>query len=133
MKKILLDTNAYSNYLRGDEEVLNVLSNATIVYLSVIVLGELYSGFKGGNKESWNKELLQKFIEKPTVNIFDVTIETSEIFAEIKNSLKISGNPLPINDVWIAASTIETGSVLITNDDHFEKIPGIRFYNYLKT
>ncbi len=130
MKTILLDTNAYSNYLRGNEEVLSVLSGANIVYLSVIVLGELYTGFKGGKKEFWNRGLLQKFIEKPTVSILDVTIETSEIFAEIKNSLKASGNPLPINDVWIAAGTVETGSVLITNDDHFGKIPGLRFYNY---
>jgi tRNA(fMet)-specific endonuclease VapC len=132
MKNILLDTNAYSNYLRGNENVFNVLSNANIAYMSVIVLGELYSGFKGGNKESWNKNILYKFLKKPTVNILDATIETSEIFAEIKNSLKISGNPIPIHDVWIAAHSIETGSVLVTNDDHFEKIPGIRFWNYSK-
>jgi tRNA(fMet)-specific endonuclease VapC len=132
MNKILLDTNAYSNYLRGNENVFNVLSDANIVYMSVIVLGELYSGFKGGNKESWNKGLLLKFLKKPTINILDATIETSEIFAEIKNTLKISGNPVPINDVWIAAHSIETGSILVTNDDHFGKIPGIRFWNYLK-
>ena len=101
MKKILLDTNAYSNYLRGNAEVLNVLSDANIVYMSVIVLGELYARFKGGRKESWNKKLLQKFIEKPTVSTIDVTIETSEIFGEVKNALKASGNPIPMNDVWI--------------------------------
>ena len=131
MKKILIDTNAYSSYLLGNENMLNILSNANIVYMSVIVLAELYYGFKGGNKESWNKELLLNFIDKPTVNIIDVTIETSEIFAEIKNYLKSAGNPIPINDVWIAAHSIETGSVLITNDDHFKKIHGIRFQNYL--
>ncbi len=128
MKKILLDTNAYSNFLRGNENILSVLSNANIVYMSVIVLGELYSGFKGGNKESRNKELLRTFIQKPTINILDVTIETSEIFAEIKNSLKMSGNPIPINDIWIAAHSIETGSVLVSIDNHFEKIPGIRIW-----
>lgn len=128
MKKILLDTNAYSNLLRGDEQVLDALSIAAIVHMSVIVIGELLSGFKGGAKETYNKKLLQEFIEKPTVNVLDVTIETSEIFAEIKNVLKTSGSPIPINDVWIAAHAVETGSVLITNDEHFKRIPGIRIF-----
>lgn len=131
MKKILLDTNAYSRLLGGDERILNTLSNADIVYMSVIVLGEIYSGFKGGTKEAWNKELVQKFIDKPPVSVLDVTIETSEIFAEIKNTLKKSGNPVPINDIWIAAHSIETGSVLITFDEHFAKIQGLRLWDLI--
>jgi tRNA(fMet)-specific endonuclease VapC len=129
MKKILLDTNVYSRFLAGNEQVLNIISKADIVYMSLIVLGELYSGFKGGSKEAWNKELLQKFLDKPTVSILDATIETSEIFAEIKNTLKTSGNPIPINDIWIAAHSIETGSVLITFDLHFKKILGLRLWD----
>ncbi|MCB1193303.1 MAG: type II toxin-antitoxin system VapC family toxin [Leptospiraceae bacterium] len=132
MKKILLDTNAYSNYLRGDENVLSALSEANIVYMSIFVLGELYSGFKNGTKESWNKENLHSFIKKPTVNIIDATIETSIIFAEIKNSLKISESPIPINDVWIAAHAFEMSSVLITFDSHFKNIPGIRLWDYIR-
>ena len=49
LKKILIDTNAYSNYLRGDEQVLEDLSQASVVYLSVIVMGELLTGFKAGS------------------------------------------------------------------------------------
>ncbi len=128
MKKILLDTNAYTNLLCGDEKILDALSKAAVVNISVIVIGELLSGFKGGAKETYNKKLLQEFLEKPTVSVLDVTIETSEIFAEIKNLLKNSGTPIPINDVWIAAHAMETGSVLVTHDDHFSKIPGIRTY-----
>ena len=129
MKKILLDTNAYSNLLRGDENILDALSKAAIAHISVIVIGELLSGFKGGAKEAYNKKLLQGFLGKPTVIVLDVTIETSEIFAEIKNVLKTSGTPIPINDVWIAAHAMETGSVLITNDEHFKRIPGIRIFS----
>jgi len=131
MKKILLDTNAYSNYLRGNEKVLDALSKADIVYASIFVLGELYSGFKGGAKELWNKDILRSFLEKPTVSVVDTSIETSEIFADIKHSLIKTGNPIPINDVWIAAHAFETGSVLITFDDHFSKIPGLRLWDYV--
>lgn len=131
MKKILLDTNAYSKYLGGDEEVLSIMGRADIIYMSVFVLGELYAGFKGGTKEVWNKDLLSKFLNKPTVQIFNATSETSEIFGGLKHYLKISGNPIPINDVWLASHVKETGSTLITYDKHFQKILGLRTWDLI--
>lgn len=128
MKKILLDTNAYIRLFTGAENVLEVLAKAEYVLISVIVLGELYAGFKGGAKELENKKRLSTFVEKPTVEIVTVSQETAEIFGEIKNKLKIAGTPLPINDLWIAAQTIETGSTLISFDNHFKKIAGLRVY-----
>lgn len=126
MKKILLDTNAYVRFLLGDKAVLEVLSRAEIVYMSVIVMGELYAGFKGGRKEGENKTILDTFLQKAAVTVLDVGRETSEVFGGIKDSLRKAGTPIPINDVWIAAQSFESGSVLISYDDHFLKIPGLR-------
>ena len=131
MNKILLDTNAYTSYLSGDEKVLEVLSRAKIVYISVIVLGELYSGFKSGNREEKNKKLLRNFINKLTVDVIEVSEETAEIFGEIKSYLKKNGTPIPINDIWIASNSVETGSVLITYDKHFKKVSGLRCWDEL--
>jgi tRNA(fMet)-specific endonuclease VapC len=99
--------------------------------MSIFVLGELYAGFKGGNKEQENTRLLKRFIQKPTVEILEATEETSKIFGQIKNDLKKAGTPLPINDVWIAAHTLESGSTLITYDIHFLEIPGLRLWEHL--
>jgi tRNA(fMet)-specific endonuclease VapC len=55
MKKILLDTNAYSAFMHGDQAILSALGSAEIVYLSVFVLGELFAGFIGGKKEHENR------------------------------------------------------------------------------
>jgi len=41
MTRILLDTNAYVRFLRGDERVLVYLARADTVFMSVFVLGEL--------------------------------------------------------------------------------------------
>ncbi|MCP4137353.1 MAG: type II toxin-antitoxin system VapC family toxin [bacterium] len=131
MKKILLDTNAYSGFLRDDEKVYDMLAGADTVYMSIIVLAELYTGFKGGSKETWNKDLLQKFLKKPTVEIIDASAETAEIFAHVKSTLKRSGSPIPINDVWIASHALETGSLLVTYDEHFKKVPGVRLWDYV--
>lgn len=129
MKKMLLDTSAYSRLRRGSEEVLDALGHADLVYVSVFVLGELYAGFKGGSKEAANRDLLERFLKRATVRTVAATKETAEIFAEIKNTLKRAGMPLPLNDVWIAAHAVETGSVLVTFDSHFRQIPGLRLWD----
>jgi tRNA(fMet)-specific endonuclease VapC len=130
MKSILLDTSGYSRFMAGDNALLQVLARADIVYMSVFVLGELYSGFRAGNREAWNKEILDRFLSKPTVRILDATHETSEIFGFIKNNLRKAGTPLPIKDVWIASHSMESGSTLITHDAHFKYIPGLLLWDY---
>ena len=129
MKKILLDTNAYTGLLAGDEQVLDALGQAEIVYMSVFVLGELIAGFRGGTKLRENTETLERFLLKTTVAVFDATRETADIFGKIKTDLKDSGTPIPINDVWIAAHAMETGSVLISYDTHFTMVAGLRLWN----
>jgi len=126
MKNILLDTNCYSAYLTGDERVLNVLVEAESVYMSIFVLGELFAGFRGGSKMQQNLDYLKRFLAKKTVKILDATMETAEIFGDLKEKLKKNGSPIPINDVWISAHALETSSVLITYDAHFQNITGLR-------
>lgn len=128
MRKILLDTNAYTRLFLNDESVLEELSKADTIYMSTIVLGELLAGFKGGNKERINNNLLEEFLAKPQVETILVSKETAQIFGEIKYKLVRSGNPLPINDVWIAACAIEMGAVIITYDKHFLKIKEARVW-----
>ena len=131
MKKIILDTNAYTHLLAGERDVLDALGEAETVFMSIFVLGELYAGFFGGTKEKENKSILRRFLEKPTVKILNATAETAEIFGMIKNTLKKQGTPLPINDVWIAAHGIETGSTILTFDPHFKSVPGLRLWDLI--
>ena len=129
MKSIILDTNAYTRLLTGEEDVLDVIGTAETVYMSIFVLGELYAGFAGGTKERGNKDTLNRFLRKPSVKILNATAETAEVFGVVKQDLKKGGTLLPINDVWIAAHALETGSILVTYDGHFKKIAGIRHWD----
>jgi tRNA(fMet)-specific endonuclease VapC len=131
MKNILLDTNAYTRFLVGETAVLEVLGFAETVYMSIFVLGELYAGFAAGTKKRQNKEVLNRFLQKPTIKILNATSETAEVFGFVKSQLRKAGTPLPINDVWIAAHGIETGSVLITYDTHFKKVSGLRLWDII--
>ena len=129
MKNVVVDTNAYTRLLAGQEDVLEAIGTAETVYMSIFVLGELYAGFAGGSKERQNKDALNSFLLKPTVKILNATAETAKIFGMVKHNLKKAGTPIPVNDVWIAAHALETGSTLITYDSHFKKIAGLRLWD----
>lgn len=126
MKKVLLDTSAFIELLRGKKKVADIMNSADIIYFSFFVIGEILVGFRGGKKEEENFKIYNSFKNMPAVRILDGTEETAEIFSEIKSKLKSSGKPIPINDIWIASHCIETGSVLITCDKHFNSIAGLR-------
>ncbi len=126
MKTILLDTNAYTHLLSGDEAILDTISMAETIYMSIFVLGELHAGFAGGTQTVENEETLHDFLMRSTVKILNATSETASVFGFVKNKLRKAGTPIPINDVWIAAHGLESGSTLITYDTHFEKVPGLR-------
>lgn len=128
MNRILLDTNAYARLLAGDERILAALAGADRVYMSVFVLGELNAGFRAGKKGRENRRILERFLEKPSVAVLEATRETAEFFGIVKDSLRKAGKPIPLNDVWIAAHGLETGSVLVTYDSHFRAVPGLRIW-----
>lgn len=129
MNKILLDTNCYTAYLAGDHAVLQTLTEANTTFMSIFVLGELYAGFKGGTRGKENKNILGRFLNKPSVVTLNASIETAELFGMIKDTLKQTGRPIPINDVWIAAHALEYGAVLVSLDKHFLNIPGLRLWD----
>lgn len=128
MNKIVLDTNCYTAYLAGDPKILRALTEAKITYMSIFVLGELYAGFKGGTREKENLSMLGQFLDKPSVVTVNASIETAALFGMVKDMLKQSGCSIPINDVWIAAHAFECGATLVTRDQHFSKISGLRLW-----
>ena len=51
--------------------------------------------------------------------------ETSLEYGKIWADLAGKGKPIPTNDIWIAALSIQHGLKLITNDKHFAHIEGL--------
>lgn len=129
MKTVLLDTNAITALFQGNTDVLAVLAKADCVYASAIVIGELEAGFRGGNRYTSNLALLDRFLDKPTVTLLTVGRETAECFGRIKQALKAKGTPIPVNDIWLAAQSMETGAVLVSYDNHFDHVNGLRLWS----
>ncbi len=125
MKRIMIDTNIYSLALKGDPEATGFLREVDQIGISVVSIGELYSGFKGGTREDANKRELEFFLDSPRVIVHMIDVETAEFYAVVLNRLRIAGTPIPTNDIWIAASAFQHGYKLFSRDRHFEAVHGL--------
>lgn len=123
--KILLDTNAYAAWKRGNSEMSHRIRRAERIYLSAVVAGELLFGFRNGTRFKQNLAELETFLESPYVTFVPVTLVTADRFGLIAASLRTRRTPIPTNDIWIAAHAMETGADLLSFDRHFQRVDGL--------
>ena len=123
--RVLLDSNAYSRLMRGDEQTAAVVRGATDILMSAVVIGELLYGFRNGSRFDRNVADLRSFLDNPYVSFVPVGSTTADRYSRIAAALRAKGNPIPTNDVWIAAHAMETGADLVSADRHFEAVDGI--------
>jgi len=121
----MMDTSAYVAFLRGNPGVKEVVQQADEIIFNPIVLGELKAGLLIGRNEKRNRAILKDFLSSPRVNIAEIDAETSDRYAVIVQSLRLKGTPIPTNDLWIAASAMQHGSMVLTTDKHYLEVPQI--------
>jgi len=120
---VALDTNAYSDFMRGDENRIAVLRTADRIYLPLIVLGELRAGFAAGNQASANAANLQKFLNSPRVSVLLPDEQSCHHYAQICLQLRNKRVAIPTNDLWIAALAVQHDLVLCSSNAHFDHFP----------
>lgn len=123
--RVCLDTNAYSRLMRGHAPLTALLESADEVLVPVTVLGELHAGFEMGARRDANRRQLDEFLSLPGVDLVAITAEIAERYGILVSQLMKQGTPIPTNDIWIAASALETGTRLVTYDPHFQAIQGL--------
>ena len=109
MSRILLDTSAYSAYTAGHPDLQEPVRHASMVHLSVVVVGELLAGFLKGGRRRQNETRLRDFSAEPRVRVLHLDDETAVRYAAIRNYLRRQGTAVPINDVWIAPTAAQHG------------------------
>lgn len=121
---MILDTNALSAFFDGDAHLKGVLAKAAKISLPVIVLGEYRFGLLGSR--------LRKIIEpaldglQAASDVLPIDTDTVQPYAKLCDQLKRAGTPIPSNDIWIAALAVQHGLPVVSQDKHFDLVPGIR-------
>lgn len=119
----LLDTNIVIAYLDNASEIRR-RSTGVDLFLSVIVVGELYHGALNSSDKARNLTLLRNYLAYQLSVPCDGI--TAERFGIIAADLQRRGQPIPDNDIWIAAQAIQYDLTLVTRDAHFERVGGLK-------
>ena len=122
---VALDTTAYSDFMRGDVNRVQIVRSARYLFLPLIVLGELRAGFAAGSKETSNAASLQRFLNSSRVSIMFPDEQTTQFYAQLFLQLRNDGRAIPTNDLWIAALAVQHGLMLCTSDNHFKHLPQV--------
>ena len=120
---MILDTNALSAWAEGRPAVEASLRAADRLVVPSIVLGEYYFGIRQSRHRNRYEDWLRRYL--PLAEIATVTYATADAYAAIRLELKRSGNPLPSNDVWIAALARQHFLPVLSNDAHFDMVADI--------
>lgn len=120
---LILDTNALSAFADADPGVLEIVKGEEELAVPSVVLGEFLFGIRASRKRERYEQLLQG--DPPYFRILDVRASTASHYAEIRSELKAIGQPIPSNDLWIAALCREHGRPLLTRDKHFASVSGL--------
>ena len=122
---IALDTNAYSDFMRGDAARVEIIRAARTISMPLVVLGELRAGFAAGNQESANAANLQRFLSSSRVSVLSPDELTTHHYAQLWLQLRNKGGAIPTNDLWIASLAVQHSLVLCTSDRHFRQLPQV--------
>src|SRR5215207_7725242 len=116
----LLDANAAVALLEREVAIREVISQADVVYLCSIVIGELYYGAEKSDRVEANMKRVEAIVVVyPVLNCDEIT---AVYYGRVKNMLRMKGQPIPSNDMWIAATAIQHNLTLLTRDQHFNNV-----------
>ncbi len=121
---MILDTNAVSAVADNEPGAVRIFSQAASVELPVIVLGEYRFGIAHSRRRSEYEKWFEQLITATMVLLVDH--ETAIHYAQIRAELKKAGQPIPSNDLWIAALCRQHRLPLMSQDKHFDAVQRLK-------
>jgi len=123
--KFIIDTNRYSDFMKGDTAVVELFASADRIYVPFVVVAELRAGFSCGTIARKNEAVLVSFLSNNRVEVLYADSQTTQVYAQVFAQLRGNGTPIPTNDIWIAALAIQHSLPLCSRDAHFAVLPQV--------
>lgn len=123
--KYLVDTDWVISFLNGRPEAIGLFDRLASdgIAVSVVAWGEVYEGVIG------SPDRRREFDEFSTrIDVLLVNIAVARRYAETRFYLRASGSLIPDNDLWIAATALAHDLAVVSQDEHFRRVPGLRIY-----
>jgi tRNA(fMet)-specific endonuclease VapC len=121
--KCVLDTSIVIEAFKRNNAVADLLDAMEEVYVPVTVIGELtYGAYKAADTPKHLNQV-NAFLDNCSILPIDAT--TAEVYAKTKTAFSKKGNPIPENDIWIAAVAVQYDLPLFAKDHHFEAVDNL--------
>src|SRR3990172_7506900 len=127
MIEYLVDTDWVVDYLKGRSYAVQGLSplvRRRALATTVITLAEVYDGLLGASERE--RRILEFYSFLNAIPCLGIGTAEAQVFARIRYTLRQRGELIPDMDMLIAAVALHGNLVLVTNDEHFERIPELR-------
>ncbi len=121
--KYLLDTNIVIAMFANDINIEEERQKMGKVYLPTPVIGELYYGARYSDRPIENITRINNLSVR--IPCISCNKETARWYGIIKNQLRLKGNLIPDNDIWIAAIARQRDLILVTRDAHFNQVESL--------
>ncbi len=121
---IIVDSAVYIEHLRAGVDIRQVLIpylNNGDLYNCGIIRAEVLRGFKNAQLRKEMKAFFDIVPEVPTTS--KTWHEIADFAWEVDRSV---GGNRPLTDLIIAHAAIQIGAVLISPDQHFQDLPGLK-------
>lgn len=125
---LILDTNAVSAFADGDRQLRLAIGTERNLAAPAVVLGEYLFGIRQSRYRAQYERWLKAHL--PLFSMLPIDAATAGRYAEIRLELKSAGEPIPSNDVWIAALARQYDYAILTRDRHFEAVQGVRLVSW---
>lgn len=120
---ILLDSSVIIAHFRGKIDLFQLAAPGEPLFMPLVALGELW---KGAFKSADPRRHLDKIaVLLKVVAVLNPDSATAEHYARASVVLEAKGQPIPENDLWIAAVALELDMPLAARDAHFDRIEGL--------
>ena len=136
MATYLLDTTAFSALVKEHplaKARLSTLEARHRVVICSVVRGEVLYGLElmaqGRRKLDLERKINRLFSILPCVSIPE---EAANHYAGIKRATERRGNRLDENDLWIAATSLSLGAILVTADSDFQRVRGLKLEDWVE-
>ncbi len=121
---MILDTVALSAVLEGNPSIQRALKAQDRHQIPAIALGEYRFGLVRSKQRHVLEPLLDRLEDQSEV--LEVGGDTARAYASLRDRLRAAGTPIAENDLWIAALAIEHGQPILSLDEHFDHVKGVR-------
>lgn len=121
MTRGLADTSVFIARESGRPLDVSLLPDDLAV--SIITIGELRAGVLAANDIKTRDQRLATLTMAMTFSPMDVDEEVAAQWARLRVLLRDSGQRMPVNDSWIAATAMALQVPIVTQDDDYIKLP----------